>query len=60
MPTRATGADLDRVVALQRAAYVLNRAILGVEPLLLMADYAEIFRKMKARWTSAKGGLRAC
>jgi ribosomal protein S18 acetylase RimI-like enzyme len=40
---RATIDDLPAVTALQRAAYAKNRAILGVEPLPLMADYAEIF-----------------
>lgn len=47
MPMRATDADLERVVALQRAAYARNRTILGVEPLPLMADYVEIFRTME-------------
>ena len=46
MPTRATACDLTRVVALQRAAYARNRDLLGVEPLPLMADYAEIFHSM--------------
>jgi ribosomal protein S18 acetylase RimI-like enzyme len=39
---RATIGDLPAVTALQRAAYAKNRAILGVEPLPLLADYAEI------------------
>jgi ribosomal protein S18 acetylase RimI-like enzyme len=40
---RATGDDLAAVVALQRAAYAKNRASLGVEPLPLLADYAQVF-----------------
>lgn len=40
---RASLADLPAVTALQRAAYDKNRAILGVEPLPLMADYAKVF-----------------
>ena len=39
---RATSADLDAIVALQRAAYARNRELLGVEPLPLQADYAAI------------------
>jgi len=40
---RATSADLDAVVALQRAAYAKNRPLLGVEPLPLLADYRQVF-----------------
>ena len=40
---RAAVADLERVVVLQRAAYDRNRALLGVEPMPLTANYAEIF-----------------
>ena len=40
---RATIDDLAGVMALQQAAYARNRAILGVEPLPLTADYAEVF-----------------
>jgi hypothetical protein len=35
---RATIEDLPQVVALKHAAYAKNRAILGVEPLPLLAD----------------------
>jgi ribosomal protein S18 acetylase RimI-like enzyme len=35
--------DLSAVTAVQQAAYAQNRAILGVEPLPLLADYREIF-----------------
>lgn len=52
---RAAGADLDRVVALQKAAYAKNRSILGVEPLPLTVDYALIFRTMEV-WLSETGG----
>ena len=41
---RASSSDLVAVTALQRAAYAKNRPLLGVEPLPLLADYAEIFR----------------
>jgi len=40
---RATDADLAAIVALQHAAYDGNRALLGVEPLPLTADYAQVF-----------------
>lgn len=40
---RSTVADRSAIVALQRAAYAANRAILGVEPLPLLADYDAIF-----------------
>lgn len=40
---RATLDDLPAVVALQRAAYAKNRAILGIEPLPLLADYGQVF-----------------
>ena len=52
---RATQDDLGAVVALQRAAYAKNRAILGVEPLPLLADYAEIFRHYEV-WLAERGG----
>jgi len=39
---RATLDDLTAVVALQRAAYAKNRPLLGVEPLPLLADYAQV------------------
>jgi ribosomal protein S18 acetylase RimI-like enzyme len=41
---RADGADIEAIVALQHAAYARNRALLGVEPLPLLADYAAILR----------------
>ena len=39
---RAALVDLDAVTAFQRAAYDKNRALLGVEPLPLLADYSHI------------------
>ena len=48
---RASRADFDAVVALQRAAYARNRELLGVEPLPLMVDYEEIFRDYEV-WVS--------
>lgn len=44
---RATTADRLEVEGLQRAAYARNRDLLGVEPLPLLADYANIFRDME-------------
>ncbi len=43
---RAEAGDLPAIVALQRTAYARNRALLGVEPLPLQADYDEIARDM--------------
>jgi ribosomal protein S18 acetylase RimI-like enzyme len=39
---RATAADVLQLIALQQAAYAKNREILGVEPLPLRANYAEL------------------
>lgn len=50
---RATTADLDRLIALQRSAYARNRPLLGVEPLPLLADYVEIFGTMEI-WLAEK------
>lgn len=44
---RATAADRPAIEALQQAAYARNRRLLGVEPLPLMADYAEILARME-------------
>jgi ribosomal protein S18 acetylase RimI-like enzyme len=38
----ASSADLPAIVALQHAAYTGNRIALGVEPLPLLVDYADI------------------
>jgi ribosomal protein S18 acetylase RimI-like enzyme len=48
---RAETADLDALLALQRAAYAKNRLLLGVEPIPLLADYAAIMRDMEV-WLS--------
>ena len=44
---RARPEEQCRIVAIQQAAYARNRAILGVEPLPLLADYAEIMATME-------------
>jgi ribosomal protein S18 acetylase RimI-like enzyme len=49
--------DLPAVTALQRAAYDKNRAILGLEPLPLMADYAEIFSHCEVYLAERDGAL---
>ena len=54
---RAKSADLDAVVALQRAAYAPNQKILGVVPLPLQADYTEIFRSMEVWLAESSAGL---
>ena len=54
---RADAHDLPEVVALQRAAYAKNRAVLGVEPLPLLADYAEILRTMEVWLARSATGL---
>jgi ribosomal protein S18 acetylase RimI-like enzyme len=41
---RANDADLPAIMSLQHAAYDGNRALLGVEPLPLQADYAAILK----------------
>jgi len=53
---RATVNDLDAVVALQRAAYAKNRPLLGVEPLPLLADYAQVFAEYEV-WLAGSDGL---
>ena len=57
---RATRDDLSAVTALQRAAYAKNRAILGVEPLPLMADYGRSFRITRSIWRSGRARSTAC
>ena len=54
---RAGPDDLAAVVALQRAAYAKNRPLLGVEPLPLLADYAEIFRAYEVYLAEQDGAL---
>src|SRR5207237_2180635 len=54
---RATRADLAAVTALQRAAYAKNRAILGVEPLPLLADYEQVFADYEVYLAEREGTL---
>lgn len=53
---RAQPRDLDAVLALQQAAYARNRALLGCEPLPLLADYQQIFRDYEV-WLAGADGL---
>lgn len=55
---RAGPADRDAVVALQHAAYAPNRALLGVEPLPLLADYDAVFANSEV-WVPAEGPIDA-
>jgi N-acetylglutamate synthase-like GNAT family acetyltransferase len=48
--------DIDAVLALQRVAYARNRALLGCEPLPLLADYHDIFRDYEV-WLAEDGDL---
>jgi len=54
---RATRGDLSAVTALQRAAYAKNRAILGVEPLPLLADYRQILSDYEVYLAERDGAL---
>ena len=54
---RAVIDDLLAVTALQRPAYARNRVILGVEPLPLMADYAEVFANYEVYLAERDGTL---
>jgi ribosomal protein S18 acetylase RimI-like enzyme len=49
--------DLSAVTAVQQAAYAQNRAILGVEPLPLLADYREIFAQSEVWLADEPEGL---
>ncbi len=51
---RAGPADRDALLALQRAAYARNRELLGVEPLPLLADYAELLASQEV-WVLRDG-----
>lgn len=55
---QATRADLPAIVALQQAAYARNRRLLGVEPLPLQVDYAEILTKKEIWLAEERGQLR--
>ncbi|WP_406854905.1 GNAT family N-acetyltransferase [Alsobacter sp. KACC 23698] len=54
---RATPDDLGALVALQRAAYAQNRALLGVEPLPLQADYEAVLRDWEVWLADGPAGL---
>jgi len=54
---RATRDDLPAVVALQKAAYAKNRPLLGVEPLPLLADYAQVFAAYEVYLAERDGAL---
>lgn len=54
---RGASADLAAVVALQQAAYAANRAVLGVEPQPLQADYVDIFATMEIWLAEGAAGL---
>ena len=56
---RARAPDLDAVTALQREAYAQNRTILGVEPLPLLADYAQVSRDYEVWLLDGPQGLDA-
>ncbi len=54
---RATLADVDAVTTFQHAAYEKNRALLGVEPLPLLADYADIIDSYETWLLESDGQL---
>jgi RimJ/RimL family protein N-acetyltransferase/GNAT superfamily N-acetyltransferase len=51
---RARPDQADKIAAFQRAAYARNRTIMGVEPIPLQADYAEILRDYEV-WLQEEG-----
>ncbi|MFM2422908.1 MAG: hypothetical protein RL291_1438 [Pseudomonadota bacterium] len=55
---RATDADRVHVEALQAAAYARNRALLGVEPAPLVADYSHVFATMEIWLAEERDRLR--
>lgn len=54
---RATAADVQAIEALQQVAYARNRRLLGVEPLPLQADYADILARMEVWLAEERGRL---
>ena len=54
---RAGFADLPPIVALQHAAYAKNRPLLGVEPLPLLVDYADILDSHEVWLADGADGL---
>jgi GNAT superfamily N-acetyltransferase len=55
---RATAADIAAVTTLQHRAYAKNRVTLGVEPLPLMADYADVFAAFEVWVAEGPDGLQ--
>ena len=53
---RALAADVPALVALQQAAYARNRPLLGVEPMPLLADYADILATQEI-WLAEDRGV---
>ena len=51
---RANLDDIERLTAMQRAAYAPNRDILGVEPLPLQIDYRDVLATMEV-WLAEAG-----
>jgi ribosomal protein S18 acetylase RimI-like enzyme len=49
--------EAEKIAAFQRAAYQRNRAILGVEPMPLKADYAKILRDYEAWLYESEGKI---
>jgi N-acetylglutamate synthase-like GNAT family acetyltransferase len=57
-PRRATAGDVAAIEALQHAAYVHNRTLLGVEPLPLQVDYREIVARLEVWLFERDGALQ--
>ena len=55
---RAGPPDVPALQALQHAAFAWNRAVLGVEPLPLLADYAEVITTREC-WLAEHGATLA-
>lgn len=55
---RAVASDLAAIEALQQAAYARNRRLLGVEPLPLQVNYADILQRMEVWLAEERGRLR--
>jgi ribosomal protein S18 acetylase RimI-like enzyme len=54
---RGTAQDIPVIVAMQRAAYDKNRALLGVEPLPLQADYSALLKTHEVWLLESSGAL---
>lgn len=52
---RGQAGDHDRLLALQRAAYAVNRVMLGLEPIPLTADYHRVLAEREV-WLGEDGG----